>query len=481
MGQLFTNVTFIKNIGKIFSETIKVTSFQEVRLHALIRKVYNGITNDDRWTKTKNTFYNFLYGRQSKYNLKILYNVFKSKHIRSLSFKDSISVEGRYKLNRIREHINLINYAYSDEKCSSYITNMNIYNYVRPKLSVVVGNKRRSSRFFDVPYYEGNPAISNTKYYNIPEYDSDDEWTLHLFDFFDPRFWAISDSWFTGFHPDDRRKMRPLFSLPLGFTIFSFFTIPLVAVFPLAAFIPIPILIPSDFFSLTQWGWEWLLRANVTREFLPFLEDYYEPPNIEACLPPLPLLPDPEFGCKPPEFELAAPIFPRENYTDLFKIEFTEYGIPYLPFCLPYRNPFMALIWIIQLIFTPLLGPILGDLPAIEFINDFLDDTLGFGFISNTTGGQGTDALPVGLWQCLLPQLPFLILVAFIILAIFSVFCFSCLGYCRDTIVASETMNQRNMIDDLKQAVYENEEVKKLIGYLSLYNLNQIIKLKKSD
>ena len=310
------------------------------------------------------------------------------------------------------------------------------------------GSTSSYKRLMNVQYYEGQ------KDYNLPEYGSDEKWILSIFDVFDLRFWDPSESWFTGFHPVNRRKLRPL-----GLTIL----IP-TALFP----VWIPVFVPSDIFSLLGWGWEYLLRSNITVTLLPFLEEYYEAPNEPNCLPAPFKVPEPFYGCAPPEIEAAPPIFPPENYTDLFVIELTSYGIPYLPFCLPYRNPFKIVFFIIQGILTALLGPLTPNNPVINIIFDFIEKIFGFDFILGN--GEGTEALPVGMWQCILPQLFLLIVVSAFLIVVAVVIIFSCFKNCRLAFLSSANISNENEIKDMSHELQQLYEMVRILSITGIYN-----------
>jgi len=72
-----------------------------------------------------------------------------------------------------------------------------------------------------------------------------------------------------------------------------------------------------------------------------------------------------------------------------------------LTFCLPYRNPLTIGPLIFQSILTSFLAPFLDDIPELVWVNDLIYNIFGFRFIL-----EDSSDLPVGFWQCLLPQLP---------------------------------------------------------------------------
>lgn len=295
LNEISKNKTYSRFVSKSvenFSKGVmtNLQKIKKIRLNALIIFVVNKIREDFRWTNIKNDLYNTFLGKQSKYALKMIYNILKNPEVRSLKFPDFVF--NTPKMIKIEKHLIFMKYVFGQHNLhkSTVIRHTNFFNYIPYNDDFVEYSSNSTyKRFMNVQYYEGQ------KDYNLPEYGSGERWILSIFDVFDLRFWDPGDSWFTGFHPDDRRKLRPL-----GLTILV--PTPIAPLF-------LPVLVPSDFFSLIGWVWEYALRSNITITLLPFLEEYYEAPNEAMCLPAPFKVPEPLYGCAPPVFEAAPPNF----------------------------------------------------------------------------------------------------------------------------------------------------------------------------
>lgn len=139
-----------------------------------------------------------------------------------------------------------------------------------------------------------------------------------------------------------------------------------------------------------------------------------------------------------------------------------------MPFCLPYRNPFKIVLFIIQGILTASLGPITPDNPIINTIFDFISRIFHFDFILGN--GEGTEALPVGMWQCILAQVFLLIPVAAILIVIGIVIISSCFRNCRLAFLSSGNISNENKIKDLSHEVQQLYEMVRILSITGVYN-----------
>jgi hypothetical protein len=286
----------------------------------------------------------------------------------------------------------------------------------------------------------------------------EDEWIFSIFDFFDIRFWSPADCWFTGFHPDDRRKLRPI-----GLQVLF-----------------LPVLVAGDYFCIIGWVWNYTLRSNITITLLPFLEEYYEAPNEALCLPAPLRLPDPAYGCAPPTFEFAPPILDPDLYPEFFILEFCNVPPLFLciPLCRPYRNPFKNVLIIIQGILTTFLGSLLPENPFIGVIENILNwislNIFQFEFDFILINGDFDEYS----WICIFPQFFLLLVVAVFLIVIGLVILDSCYKNFRDIFRTSGNESNENKVKDLSHEMQQLYEMVKISLLAIVYNNQKIKKCK---
>jgi len=284
-------------------------------------------------------------------------------------------------------------------------------------------NKKLKDQFFNQKlsmymHSQTHKHLTRTNYlrhYNLPEYGSEDEWVLELQDLFDLDFYNPKKSHFEGFGPEDKKTLRPL--------SFMAWTI-----------LPLPTsFVPADTLSLFVWGWKWIMRSNKTRFYLPFLEDFYEPPDEEICLPAFPYLPDPAFGCSAPSISFLAPLIP------IYKLpEFLTPGS-----CFAYVNPIRGIEGVFQIIFSRNLGKFVQDSSVLTwFVNLFPIKIIP------------TEELPYNVGICLLPKI--ILLIPLFCLFLFAVWIGIKMYYdqAMEIILESSKEGASGDIESLKQEVY---------------------------
>jgi len=293
-------------------------------------------------------------------------------------------------------------------------------------------------------------SISDTKYHHVqqmvlPEYGSGetrDSWSI--VDFFDLDYWNPQKSWFTGFHPDDRRILRPsgFLSFPLGGVMFLVSSVVFPPIMPIAnvlSFLPIVINIPipSDSFALIGWGAVWFFRWSVFLKYNVTNVERWGEPNEALCETGFPYLPDPRYyECQPPLFEQAVGFIPSDLSTSDVD----------LLFCLQWIDPFSQIIGFMQIVLSPTLGDNEKLLPF--FI--FFEERLGIQLVKKD--------IPWQQGACLVGKLPFIIIIggAIMLLGIVPIIVF-CIYELR--IVLTEDSTISNEINDkqLKSSVVQNK------------------------
>lgn len=323
------------------------------------------VMESDDWKRLVNNIYStFSYSRFSS-KLSRFKAFFNNENVYSLSSTEYGEFNRR--LLKIQQLNRLLDYAYTHNNENNF-KKTNLIRYTNPKdLLYPTYNVRKRK----------NGLLLSR---NLPDYyDNTTQPIFNPLDALTLDFWW-TNPWFTGFAPGDKRKLRAI-GLELPFP---------------------PFIIPSDLFAVVNWVWRWTLRSNVTLTFLPFLRGYYSDPDDSACLPRFPYVPDPEYGCAPPQYELIPPIFPPENISRLFSLDL----------CLPWFFPWSQIEAVFQMILTPTIGNLYLTDPVTKNIVDFIGAIpyIGIKLINNATGLPGTDALPLGIWMCMLWKLPLVIL-----------------------------------------------------------------------
>jgi hypothetical protein len=155
-----------KATNQISSNLQKIKT--HIRLNALIIYTVNRIIEDFRWTNIKNSFYDIFFGKQTQNYLKMIYNIFKSPEVRSLTLAD-IALNTP-KMRRIKHTTMLMYHVYvqnSNLKKTNVIRYSNIFHYI-PYTSDI---------FKDIENNENNENIENykpknsTKFMNLPYYE----------------------------------------------------------------------------------------------------------------------------------------------------------------------------------------------------------------------------------------------------------------------------------------------------------------------
>lgn len=408
VNQSTYNDTFFSDIFKKISSEVKIFTSEQIKLTSLIFNTYSRVTNDKKWEKIKNGFYDSIFSKRTNNNF-MRARVFLSNPL-VRSFKvEHLNIMNE-KIQKISQYTNILKYVWGhtheELKQTDYLRYDHIHNYL----------------------------YDETKYYNLPPIDSNTTWILHPGDVFDINFWNPDSSWFKGFHPDDDKKIRPIGALQIPLLGLPFGI--LLTVIP----------IPADTFALMQWIWRYLLRSNITLTIFPFLSDFYEAPNDFLCLPAPPFLPDPRFGCEPPLIEFMPPLFPPDKIDEMFDINL----------CAPWRfNVYRQIEAMLQLVFTPLLGPFVEENPALKVFLNWLGDipVIGLKIVNNATGLPGTDALPFGLWQCIIYKIPLLLIIfGILIIAAWGIL-LSCWTNC---LLLMSSANVRSNSDEIRTIKREN-------------------------
>ena len=371
------NHTFFDDIWNKISKDVSQVTINQASLLSLIYYTYKGVGSDPRWPKIKDGYYEAIYSKRSRYQFTKLKVFFNHPLIREFKIENHFSMNKRiYEIGALNR---LLTYVYGHTPDNLKYTNWLRYEHPH---NYLIENFRN--------------VEEETKYYNLPPYNSTIAWIFHPGDVFDLNFWNPEAAWFSGFHPNDKRKIRPFTVIPIPIILFFM--------------IPIPVPYPADTFAIIQWLWKYTLRSNITRQVFPFLDEFYDEPDEFMCLPAPPHVPDPRYGCSFPYIELMPPAFPPDKIAEMFDLNL----------CAPWRDPISQVEAMIQLVLTPSFGPLLAENPGLEVLIDLVGSVpiVGIKIINNATGEQGTDALPFGLWQCILFKLPLLIPAVGLLLAI---------------------------------------------------------------
>jgi len=378
LNQAVHNETFFSDIYSEISDNLELMSKNHLKLTTLIYDVFNRISSTKEWPKIKDSFYNIFYGAHLKNRWTKTKTFFSHPKISGFKYE----YYGKLQRRLTDSHLlfKTLDYVYG-HRHENYKMNSNGINHLRFQ------NPRHYFKHPDFGRDILGERYDETKYYNIPLIGSGITTIIHPGDIFDFDFWSTRNSWFSGFAPDDNKMLRPI-----GFFI-------------------IPLIMPSDLFSMVEWGWAWVTRWNLTRTIFPFVVNRYPDADETICLPAFPYLPRPfEYGCRFPQIEPMPPLYPPEKISEAFS----------LSLCVPWRSPFRQIEAIPQLILTPLIGPLFESNPGLKWLNDFVASipVIGIRLVNNATGLRGTDALPFGLWQCMLFKLPLLGLLGLIALII---------------------------------------------------------------
>jgi hypothetical protein len=483
---LIHNETFVVDVSNFIADTMQDFWDQmgELDLHKVIKYIRANI--GDRFSRLKSVLYDSFFGDHAYHTIRKFYTIYRSKLIGSYNFRrDHNNKEKRKYLHQTQNTMSYIYDWHNTRRNPDRVQTKSPYEYI---VSYIPGSqfestgeegggggkrrrrdmgesgtnttttnkeeKKEFKRIRETPLYR---SFLNVKYYDgiypkyrseaseeeeeeqetenkdrfLPEYPGTpgEDWVFSIFDFFDPRFWDPREAWFTGFAPGDRRKIR---------VIFFIFWLPFVGPTP-----GIPVPVAADTFSLIGYTFSWVIRSNLTRSFFPFITDIVGDPDPENCIEDFPFLPRTEFGCEFPRLENMPYIFPPENLTDLFVFPPT--------FCLPYRNPLTILFYIIQGILTSLLSALIPQDSVWLWFFSIASRIVSFIFgIDFEFILPDPEQLPVGLWQCVLPQLPLLFILAAIIIAVGIEVFFSCVDQCRMVFTSSGIMTGSDDIADLR-------------------------------
>lgn len=368
--QLINNDTFTTGLesrySKLFSEFADEVYYKNSFVN-LISNIYKRVTEHERFEKIKNNLYsNIIHGTPKSNWVKKLKLFYNNPQVRSLKLVDHVNKVNN-NIMRVDSYLNILGYIYSNPDYNSdYIRNDSPIQFIK---SLIRHNEMRK--------YGEEEEEEIGVYRNLPAYgDTNTTRISHPGDLFDLNYWNPDAAHWSGYAPDDKRRIRADGWLIIGF-------------------------VPADVFAFLRWNWRYTLRSNLTMTYFPFLKDSYEPPNPFICLPRPLYLPDPRFGCRPPVFDYYPAMYPPGELDFFFD----------LGLCAPWRLPWDQFEALLQLVFTPLFGPIAYENPDVQDCFDTIEDITGLKLINNATGGQGSDALPMGLWQCMLPKSYLLILV----------------------------------------------------------------------